>query len=627
MTTQFPTQLDNYADVPQNQQQIVKHRDRHQNIEDAMEAVQETIGVTGSTDPDSIQYRLNNIPTNAALAGPNGSNLVGFIQDGAGSVARTSQGKMRESLSPQDKGAVANGVADDTAAIQSAINHVISIATATGKTYGLPSIEIPGGWYKLTDSLTLFPWVHLVANGNVFFDFSGMAVNKPGIICNNLTSIAEDSLKFPGNHAPFLDGSGGGFAILGPGKATSTAPALKLGNFVGGGKPFRDARICNVVITGWDSAQEWGNFDTYLCSAEDCRFESNNIQIKTQSTAGGNSGERMEWRHCTFSGATTVLSHNITTFDANFSECSFDFNGDIVKFGANSNYCAVRFQACYFESFGGYIVDGSLLTGTPTANQVAVMVEEPIILPRAQNGAAGVNSPSRQLFRGQFSLSLTNPKIRYETRPYLEDGSVIASDVVAAGVGGYHIVPWAGPLRIDVFTNDDYDFQRDANLTSGAALTAWDQVSIAATVNTIDTVSGKKVLKMVGSSGTNSSNATFRSKRKTDCQAGDVMWANTCIFANGVTGAITVQPRIEFFDAADVSLLIAPSGVNYSFSAALADPTLPNFGSGGNRYMDTEGVRAVAPKNTAYAKMRFTVTSFDGTVLVSRARMWKNWPG
>jgi hypothetical protein len=72
-----------------------------------------------------------------------GAALVGYMPAGASSVASTVQGKLGESLSVKDKGAVGDGVADDTAALQAALNvggHVF----------------VPPGTYKITASLNIY---------------------------------------------------------------------------------------------------------------------------------------------------------------------------------------------------------------------------------------------------------------------------------------------------------------------------------------------------------------------------------------------------------------------------------------------------------------------------------------
>lgn len=69
MSTSFPTTLDQYATVPENQGVAVQHRNRHQNIEDAMEAVQAKIGVNNSAVATSLDFRVNELEQNA-LVGP-----------------------------------------------------------------------------------------------------------------------------------------------------------------------------------------------------------------------------------------------------------------------------------------------------------------------------------------------------------------------------------------------------------------------------------------------------------------------------------------------------------------------------------------------------------------------------
>jgi hypothetical protein len=73
---------------------------------------------------------------------------VSFLQAGSGAVVRTAQSKMRDVVSVKDFGAVGDGVADDTVAIQAAINAV------GARTYG-GGVYFPAGEYVVTDTITV----------------------------------------------------------------------------------------------------------------------------------------------------------------------------------------------------------------------------------------------------------------------------------------------------------------------------------------------------------------------------------------------------------------------------------------------------------------------------------------
>jgi hypothetical protein len=70
----------------------------------------------GTIAATNVQSAINEIVSD--LAASSGSSLVGFLQAGLGAVATTVQAKLRETVSVKDFGAVGDGVADDTAAIQ-----------------------------------------------------------------------------------------------------------------------------------------------------------------------------------------------------------------------------------------------------------------------------------------------------------------------------------------------------------------------------------------------------------------------------------------------------------------------------------------------------------------------------
>jgi hypothetical protein len=74
-----------------------------------------------------------------------------FIQAGTGAVSRTAQNKLREVVSVRDFGAVGDGVADDTAAIQAAI----TAAHIGGQSAGNKAVYLPAGVYLISASLAL----------------------------------------------------------------------------------------------------------------------------------------------------------------------------------------------------------------------------------------------------------------------------------------------------------------------------------------------------------------------------------------------------------------------------------------------------------------------------------------
>lgn len=86
-----------------------------------------------------------------------GSALVGFLPAGAGAVGRTMQDKQRDMVSVKDFGAIGDGVNNDRAAIQAAIDYVNSLPSGG-------TVFVPDGIYKV---------------GNVVYPGSGAA----GVIC------------------------------------------------------------------------------------------------------------------------------------------------------------------------------------------------------------------------------------------------------------------------------------------------------------------------------------------------------------------------------------------------------------------------------------------------------------
>ncbi len=75
------------------------------------------------------------------------SSDVTFLQAGTGAVTRTAQAKMRDTVSVKDFGAVGDGVADDTAAIQAAVTYAIN--------NGYKAVYAPAGVYVVSATVNM----------------------------------------------------------------------------------------------------------------------------------------------------------------------------------------------------------------------------------------------------------------------------------------------------------------------------------------------------------------------------------------------------------------------------------------------------------------------------------------
>lgn len=142
-----------HKDIPTGQRHgIVNYEFLTIAARDAFAVSENDIGKVCYVNEDDTFHILNSISpknwaalTQADLSGSDGASKIGYSVGGVGSVTRTLEDKSREWVSVKDFGAVGDGVADDTAAIQLAIDSVsLSIGTSRGSVY------LPGGRYNVT---------------------------------------------------------------------------------------------------------------------------------------------------------------------------------------------------------------------------------------------------------------------------------------------------------------------------------------------------------------------------------------------------------------------------------------------------------------------------------------------
>lgn len=143
---------------------------------------------------DNIENDPN--ATLTTLAASNGSSLVGFIQSGTGAAYRTVQSKLRDTVSVKDFGAVGDGVADDTAAIQAAIDYLSPLGG---------TLYIPKGTYIVSDAnadnacLVITAPIQVLGDGAFYTSIqpaASVASTVSTILVNPNTSYDQTLLSF-----------------------------------------------------------------------------------------------------------------------------------------------------------------------------------------------------------------------------------------------------------------------------------------------------------------------------------------------------------------------------------------------------------------------------------------------
>lgn len=121
-------------------------------------------------------WTVDNVQTDYAnaladLAASSGSSLVGFIQSGNGSFARTVQSKLRETVSVKDFGATGDGTTDDRPAVTAALS-----ALSFGGT-----LYFPPGNYNMKSPQTSDAAIVLPVGVNLWMDNGAWLVSTQGI--------------------------------------------------------------------------------------------------------------------------------------------------------------------------------------------------------------------------------------------------------------------------------------------------------------------------------------------------------------------------------------------------------------------------------------------------------------
>ena len=215
-------------------------------------------------------------------AGVTDASLVTYTAGFTGAAAQTVQTKLEQYVSVKDFGAVGDGVADDTASVQAAIDYIVS----TGKS---AQVTFPNGAYKCDGGLIVNVGYVSLYGGGVKLDFSGL-------------SAGATAITFVGGGSQYNQASKSinGFEIEGPGIG-STSTALYF-NTVSEPGPSH-LSIENVVLHDFAVGWELGD-NAYLIDNYHVDFYACGTCISMPS------GKTNSGSICNFYGGTWFNSNN-----------------------------------------------------------------------------------------------------------------------------------------------------------------------------------------------------------------------------------------------------------------------------------------------------------------------------
>jgi len=178
----------------------------------------------------------------------------GFIQAGTGAVQRTVESKLQDVVSVKDFGAVGNGVTDDTAAIQAALNAATgkSLVFDGGSTYNFTALRIPSNIAIYTYGASLVKTTNDV-NGIRIPVESNIYIDSLNVSCSWDSSGGQRVLYIvPGSNNIRIDNFS---AVCGTdGDGTSVSYAVEIGNDATGSAACTNVSFGRINVENLNTA-------------------------------------------------------------------------------------------------------------------------------------------------------------------------------------------------------------------------------------------------------------------------------------------------------------------------------------------------------------------------------------
>lgn len=339
----------------------------------------------------------------ASIAGGAGSSLVGYLPEGTGAVLGTVQATLRERVSVKGFGAKGDGLTDDTAAIQSAINHVQSKG---GGTVFFPHTS--NSFYRITAALVLSGGAEICLQGDGQANIRIFATTSVDAIQINVGTNVQKS------YVIVLDS----LQVWGGASKTTSRYGLNA-------EYVTNLRVRNCSFYQHGSSGIRLN-NTYTFHATDTESVGNNAHGVEFSGAAANNSLLSR---CKFIGNNSVGGAGVYILGQHYNpiidSCDFEFN----YYGVWQNGCrAWTVRDCYFEGQ----TQASIFVPPASTSEACCVQGNAVLNSRVDiNGCAGGFIEANDFFGTGVQLSvLTSPGVRIGSNA-LPSGGTISVDTFA----------------------------------------------------------------------------------------------------------------------------------------------------------------------------------------------------
>lgn len=249
----------------------------------------------------------------------------------------------------KDFGAVGDGVTDDTAAIQAAIDYAADIVTTTARVEFNKAVVFPTGDYLVTDTITVPATITIIPIGNVCIRFHAQTQES---VCFSVLALSKDAKTQTQGMSLFSD-SLGSLCITGLGTGQGLGIGIRLTY------DDRYTNPCTVKIAG--VICDWlyigikvDYVNQYFTQINRCvfRFCIIGIQIADADIPISNSGERFTIQDSLFSRCSCGVYNVKAALMVDFLNCSIDFCTTGVYSEREGRYSTYNFSQCHIEAAG-----------------------------------------------------------------------------------------------------------------------------------------------------------------------------------------------------------------------------------------------------------------------------------